>query len=682
MHRNRLVPALLLVAPVLLAQEPPSPPVFKSGADLVLVDVVVTDKDGGIVRGLTKDDFVVYEDGAPQAIETFEAVDLPADLPAAGGGGRPTFLSSNSVASSPRATLVVAFDELHLAPAATEEVRRRLDVVWREGSLGPADVLLLSTAGGGSWLGRLPEEAEGMQRALDRFRGARFDRPGYMTDYEAFLIAARNDDNVLTQVYRRYLDQGYQPDPSLIMPQTGKRMRGVETDAMRDLPAIGRGAVKVEAEQKWRTARGRQAATLASLVQLLQGLSARPGRKAVILVSEGFIHDPAVLEHRELVEAARRARAAVHMIDPRNPGVLGHDGADYLRDIDTRDILQAQMHAKRDAEGSDALAHATGGRIVRSLHALPDALARIGNELRTYYLLGYAPPGARADGRYHELKVSTRSPEVKLEARPGYFAVAAPEVRHARSGSPRPELEAALASPFDDTGLPIQLASYVLGRGPRGGSVVRVVAEVDTTGMTAPDTLDAVFLLTGQGSSRAQQAVQAAAVTSAGTRLRIEQHFEADAGAYQARLVVRERGGDHRLGSVRHGVDVQPLDAFRLTTPILTDVLQARTPVARAERRFERGSTLHCVVQVMGAPGAAVQAGVELRNASGETLLQIPASPIVAVPPSRQWSIPLSSLPAGSYELVISVQASGKKERLESRERFEVLAVPTAGPTA
>ncbi len=683
--RSPLAIALVVVPSSLLPQQPPEPPVFTSQADLVIVDVVVRDEKGQLVRGLTKDDFVVYEDGKPQEVETFEAVDLEAQ-PGSEAERRRSVLSTNTGVSTPRATLVVAFDELHMAPATTEQVRRRLDAVWREGSLGPADVLLLSTAGGGSWLGRLPEDAEGLQRALDRFRGARFERPGYMTDYEAFLIAARNNDTTLTQVYRRYVDQGYVPDPTPILPEVyggggAKRPRGVESDGMRDAPAIGKGAIKVEAEQKWRAARSRQAATLASLVQLLQGLAARPGRKAVVLVSEGFIHDPAILEHRELVEAARRARAAVHVIDPRNQGLLGHDTGDYVRDIDTRDILDAQMHAKRDAEGSDALAHATGGRIVRSLEALPDAFSRIGNELRTYYLLGYAP-GGRADGRYHELRVSARGADLKLDVRPGYFAVAAPEARSVRRASARPELEAALVSPFDVTGLPFHLASYVLGRGPRGGSVVRLVAEVDTTGMSTPDTLDAVFLLTGQGSSRAQQVVRAAPVAAAGNRVRIEQHFEADVGAYQARLVVRERSGGHRLGSVRHTLEVQPLDTFRITTPILTDVLQAQRPLARAERRFAADSTLHCVVQVMGAPGVAVQAGVVLRDASGQTLLQIPDSPIAAVPPSRQWSIPLKGLPAGSYELLISVQADGKSETLRAREPFEVVAAPGSGPTA
>ena len=39
------------------------PPVFRSGVNLVLVDVVVRDKTGAVVKGLTADDFELLEDG-------------------------------------------------------------------------------------------------------------------------------------------------------------------------------------------------------------------------------------------------------------------------------------------------------------------------------------------------------------------------------------------------------------------------------------------------------------------------------------------------------------------------------------------------------------------------------------------------------------------------------------------
>ena len=51
----------------------PRPPVFRAGAHYVRVDAYPTEK-GHIVEGLTKDDFEIYEDGKPQAIESAEFV--------------------------------------------------------------------------------------------------------------------------------------------------------------------------------------------------------------------------------------------------------------------------------------------------------------------------------------------------------------------------------------------------------------------------------------------------------------------------------------------------------------------------------------------------------------------------------------------------------------------------------
>src|SRR5215213_4812686 len=58
------------------------PPTFRTGIDLVFVDVSVLDRDRRPVRGLQATDFVVREDGRIRPIAAFSAVDLP-DRPAA-----------------------------------------------------------------------------------------------------------------------------------------------------------------------------------------------------------------------------------------------------------------------------------------------------------------------------------------------------------------------------------------------------------------------------------------------------------------------------------------------------------------------------------------------------------------------------------------------------------------------
>src|SRR2546421_13090385 len=68
---------------------PPQQPTFKVRVDYVEVDVVVTDRQGNLVRDLKKEDFQVLEDGKTQAINTFTQVDIPVER-----ADRPLFAES------------------------------------------------------------------------------------------------------------------------------------------------------------------------------------------------------------------------------------------------------------------------------------------------------------------------------------------------------------------------------------------------------------------------------------------------------------------------------------------------------------------------------------------------------------------------------------------------------------
>src|SRR5215207_2356931 len=66
-------------------QSPTQPPIFRSSVRLIDVDVYVTDPQGRPVKGLTRDDFELLEDGKPQEIRAFTPIDLPVDVPGASG---------------------------------------------------------------------------------------------------------------------------------------------------------------------------------------------------------------------------------------------------------------------------------------------------------------------------------------------------------------------------------------------------------------------------------------------------------------------------------------------------------------------------------------------------------------------------------------------------------------------
>jgi VWFA-related protein len=113
--------SVLLCVVVLQGREQQSqarPPVFRTGVELIQIDVVVTDESGQSVRGLTRDDFVLLERGQPRSIDAVAEVahersaspvvaDVPLDV------------ASNQTAKSDRLVIVV-LDDLHLKGRATE----------------------------------------------------------------------------------------------------------------------------------------------------------------------------------------------------------------------------------------------------------------------------------------------------------------------------------------------------------------------------------------------------------------------------------------------------------------------------------------------------------------------------------------------------------------------------------
>ena len=165
--RPILSAALLLF----LGQQPP-PPTFKSGVNLVEVDVVVTDRQGRPVRGLRQQDFEVLEDGKPVTVVTFDAVDLP-QAPA-GATIPPLDRSSTSVAANDQPedgrVMLIVLDDHHVRFDAgflvrTKAIARRL--VER---LGPSDqAAVIATSGRSTNAAEFTTDKARLAQAIDKF---------------------------------------------------------------------------------------------------------------------------------------------------------------------------------------------------------------------------------------------------------------------------------------------------------------------------------------------------------------------------------------------------------------------------------------------------------------------------------------------------------------------------------
>lgn len=153
----------------------------------------------------------------------------------------------------------------------------------------------------------------------------------------------------------------------------------------------------------------------------------------------------AILASLPLFERRNRPRAALLVIS---------DGADTASDATVRDVNNALFRSDAfvyaiaiDGKASHAIntrvnpqtlraiTEQSGGRtaVVMTTSDLQDATARIAEELRSQYLLGYTSTHG-ADGRFHSIRVRVRGEGFTVRARHGYVAGLAP-----RTSRPAPE---------------------------------------------------------------------------------------------------------------------------------------------------------------------------------------------------------------------------------------------------
>jgi Ca-activated chloride channel family protein len=147
------------------------------------------------------------------------------------------------------------------------------------------------------------------------------------------------------------------------------------------------------------------------LYMSLKLLDARIGRRAVILLSDGFdVHS--VLPIEEVLWKARTSQSLIYWIQ------LDDDAKEKSFNSAWRDHVgndKEYQTLKKTVEES-------GGRIlsIQRIGELEFAFASIMKEMREQYVIGYYPTEFKKDGRWHKISVDVKRPGVKVRVREGY----------------------------------------------------------------------------------------------------------------------------------------------------------------------------------------------------------------------------------------------------------------------
>src|SRR5262249_1495268 len=128
-----------------------------------------------------------------------------------------------------------------------------------------------------------------------------------MSDYEAMRIHVYRDQQVTERVLRRYDTYGV----------TNSSMRGDSASSQMNQGTADDPMVSGKAADVYFQAMTRLRTTLDVCERALNGLTGAKGRKSMILVSEGFIHDLNLDEFKRVNNAARRANTAIYFLNAR-----------------------------------------------------------------------------------------------------------------------------------------------------------------------------------------------------------------------------------------------------------------------------------------------------------------------------------------------------------------------------
>jgi len=597
-------------------------PVFSVTSTLVQVDAVVTDGKGRNIEDLTPDDFEVSVDGKPQTLTHFSYVHVVAED--SGTRQRPVRKTVSALPPPPsaqlrpedvRRTIVLMVDDLGLSFVSMAWVRFSLHK-FVENQMQPGDLVAIVRTGAGSGALQL---FTGDKRVLLSVADALRWNPNGRSGIDVFEQLGKVSDLASGLGEGMPSGQARSIDPQYNVQNKTMSMVG----------------------------------TLGAINYIVGALREMPGRKSIVLFSDGFqlftpgvgptMHttggsgtspdDNAVVVEamRRLIDRANRSGTVIYTMQATGLQTGQIDGADR---VGLNQLSPEQVHAKLEAlnnagtiggrnwaqnvnqQGLAYLALQTGGLVYENGNDLNWGLDRVLEDQKGYYLLGFYPPEGTFQEKhkkrsFHGVKVRVKRAGLHVRSRSGYFGETDAETRLQRPRTLVDQMRAAMLSPFKSSDIHVKLTALYAKTAK--GPIVRNLLYVDGRDLTwrpapkdsATAQLQVLVVATGDADASIQTVARDYEVTVPSGELDDAKRegvvYTIDIpapkrGGYQIRVAVRDAATE-KVGSATQFVAVPDLKKARfvLTGVVLQDGggparRAAFVGIAPAKRQFRPGA--------------------------------------------------------------------------------------------
>lgn len=403
-------------------------------ARTVLVDVVVTGKDGKPVKNLRKEDFDIFEDGHQQRVTSFE--EHPSQNPPPPLSPLPPNVFTNIPRASPAGSpIVLLLDSLNTPLTAQTLVRQQM-------------------------LSYLQHLQPGIPMAI------------FTLGSQLSFIQGFTDDPAVLRAVAQNIHSGASPQTSQLL-QSGAEITNQSLAVAQIASTLGKGPMaaalqQFQAEQTSSEDSTRVLLTLEALQQLGRYLSGIPGRKSVIWFSGSFpsyifpnqtLTNPTGIERGFSVEERKTdailatAQVAIYPIaaeglinnslyDVGNQLVTGQTAtqsssgggppgstvpmsrplAQDMQQQSNASLLNDATQRNADHTTMDQIAKETGGVAFYNNNGIDKAIARVAEQSANYYTLSYTPTKPRSSEQFRKIRVKLTHDRYNLAYRDGYFA--------------------------------------------------------------------------------------------------------------------------------------------------------------------------------------------------------------------------------------------------------------------
>ena len=396
-------------------------------ATLVNIDVTVKDGSGRYVTDLRPEDFTVFENGVRQKVDFFD----PPPPGAGDGTGRSGATEGADVRRPPaqaRNVISLVLDGQTTEQQNLKPLREGMLKYIRERITETDAVAVFSVAAGLQLLQPFTRDKAKLLSVVERAFGSAASSKTSEQGAAASNVSSRQSE-------LNGLQLAEEGDPNTDSGAAGSRLQAMVARRALNQFTMLRGQLSLQQSRP----------IIAALAALCEAQRGVPGKKTLVLFSQGFITSESQdWQVQSLIDLANRANVAIYIIDAAGlrggaPETGSYIPTTPLGSVSVLVPLEDRMKAhagenvfenvRHEGKGREydilyRISGDTGGKLIKGTNDIAKGLERIDEEVRSRYTLGYHSTDQSFDGGYRKLKVGVSRSGAQVTSRPGFYAIA------------------------------------------------------------------------------------------------------------------------------------------------------------------------------------------------------------------------------------------------------------------